>query len=113
MCADQAAKVFKEYQATSYTDHYDAATQICYLEMSNKSFTSGFSQTITVSDAFENRIFGTMIFSHDYARDSRPDNLIPPVECKIKPRDQAEIVCHSRNEFDSLVLKYFGTTADD
>lgn len=101
MCADQAAKVFKEYEASDYTDHYDAATQICYMEMITRS---GTGQTITVSDAFENRVFGTMIFVYD----AHANQILS--ECDIKPRDQAKIVCNSRDEFDSLALKYFGTT---
>ena len=109
MCADQAAKVFKEYEASDYTDHYDAATQTCYMEMITRS---GTGQTITVSDAFEHREFGYMILMNDFTDGAHVPHPGFLSECEVKPLNQPQIGCNSKDEFDELVFKYFGTTAD-
>lgn len=113
MCSDQAAKGFKEFDSTAtpkgslpatYTSHYDAAQKICYMEVTSRQMSSGsFLYGHEIWDAFENRGYGSFMST------SKPQNIM---ECSIKPRGQAEIVCKSSEEFNELALKYFGTTSD-
>jgi hypothetical protein len=113
MCSDQAAKGFKEFDATAtpkgslpatYTSHYDAAEKICYMEATTRQMSGGsFLYGHEIWDAFENRGYGSFMSM------SKPQNIM---ECSIKPRGQVEIICKSSDEFNDLALKYFGTTAD-
>lgn len=113
MCSDQAAKSFSNsgYAETSkaslgntYTNHFDAGANICYIEvttrtMSGKEFLYGH----VVYDAFEGRVYGSF---------SKITHNPNPFECVLTPRDQSEIHRNSQEEFDAFALKHFGTTAD-
>lgn len=112
MCADQAAKTFKEnYDPPStYTDHYDAASQVCYIEVTHRLYLDrkgDFGRTNTIYDAFEARSYGEFASRREAGKPPTP-----PYPCSIKPRGHEEITCQSQDEFDALALKYFGTTAD-
>lgn len=111
LCAEGAEKSFAQEQMgtsrNTYTNHYDPVARVCYVEtttvfiISSAPFRSSFSHV--VYDAFEGRVYGNF--------DSTSDREEPSM-CDITPRNQPEIKCESREEFDRLALKYFGTTAD-
>lgn len=110
LCSDQAEKNFndssfsvdKDSLGNTYTSHYDAASGVCYMEVTMRHMLPGnnFQHDILILDAFENRTYGQLTsFSKDQG----------PSECSVKPRGQPEITCKSNEEFDSLALQYFGT----
>jgi len=113
MCSDQAEKSFNQtgYSEASkgslgntYTNHFDAAANICYIEITTRSMSGNESlYGHVIYDAFEWRAYGSF---------SKTTRNPKPFECVLKPRDQAEIQCNSQDEFDAFALKYFGTTAD-
>ena len=112
MSADQAAKSFNNsgYAETSrtslgntYTNHFDAAANLCYIEVTTRSMSGKeFLYGHVIYDAFEGRVYGSFTSIGNK----------PPVECLLKPRDQNEIRCNSQDEFDTFASKHFGTTAD-
>ena len=110
MCAEQAAKFIENNEASgsaAYTNHYDLTSKTCYIEVNHSNFQNEvFSQTKTIYDAFEKREYGDLFFTKSQ------DHGLNMAACHIRPRGQSEIVCKSEQEFDTLALKYFGTTAD-
>jgi hypothetical protein len=121
MCAEQAKVSYDEYVkspspirvetiGTSYADHFDVKTTTCYVEIFY-SFSIDRGATMTnsreVSDAFEGRVYASYMWSSDKVKKYWE---VPPQVCSVKPRQEAELTCHSDAEFDKLVLKYFGTS---
>ena len=112
MCSDQADKSFNNsgYAEKSngslgntYTNHFDAAANVCYIEVTTRSMSGKeFLYGHLIYDAFEGRVYGSFTSIGNK----------PPVECLLKPRDQNEIRCNSQDEFDTFASKHFGTTAD-
>ena len=110
MCAEGATKSFTHDTNAfrdTYTNHYDPASRTCYVESTTASIISTapyrYTYSHTVYDAFEGRVYG----EYDSLSDKEE-----PDSCKIEPRNQQEIICKSREEFDQLALRYFGTTSD-
>lgn len=113
MCAEQADKSFKDSSLSNdksslgntYTNHYDAGAKVCYMETTSRHFVNNkFEYGHAIYDAFEGRVYGSFISMSD-----KPEDLM---ECYVIPRGQSKILCHSSDEFDSLALRYFGTTQD-
>jgi hypothetical protein len=107
MCAEQAAKVFHESEpdgSWSFTNHYDASANICYLMKSRFDVnTQGTTATTTVLhdvvDAFEGREyarFAQVIVNGDHSSSS-------VVECYARQTE-----CKANYKFLELVDKYFG-----
>jgi hypothetical protein len=102
LCSEQAAKFFEKQSATgTSTNHYDVAAKVCYIEITNFD---AYARASTVYDAFGEREYGELLTQKTK---SGPDI----VECDVQPPGQSRIECKSDDEFDSLALKYFGTTA--
>jgi hypothetical protein len=112
MCADQARKFFLDPEFnhsewTDYSSHYDAKLNVCYVMIRDdvyldKQHSERFhSIAYMVFDAFE----GT-------ERAHMQHNTIGPKQepyaCLVKPQGQKEIYCKTADEFDALVMKYFG-----
>ena len=123
MCAEQAKVSFDDFEkaparglkiitfSTNYTNHFDVKTTTCYVEIFD-SFSIDGGRTITtskdVSDAFEGREYASYMWSSDKVKKFWE---VKPTLCTVTPRNQDEIICQSDTEFDSLVLKHFGTGA--
>ncbi len=116
-CADQARTKFHEdgYDSLtppgSYTNHYDAETNICYITV--LTLTHGRNDSLLgnrkVYDAFEGQVYGVMTIV--MFRGSPPlTKLEDPSDCRVMPIGQKPILCstESEEEFDVLVKKYFG-----
>ncbi len=109
MCAEQAKKSFEDSafskdNTSTYTSHYDTRTNICYVEVASRPTlaTNIFSYNLLVYDAFEGRPYGELSVL------ASPEQV---VKCRVTPRGaQREITCKSLEEFNGLVLKYFGAT---
>ena len=113
MCAEQAEKSFtnsglseeKDGGGNTYTDHYDGAARVCYIETTTRHFTNNkFQYGHVIYDAFEGRVYGSFI-----SASNKPEDLL---ECYVIPRGQSKMLCQSTDEFDNFALKYFGTTPD-
>lgn len=121
MCAQQAKVSFDEFDkaptrglkimtiSSSYTNHFDANTTTCYVEIFY-SFSMDGGKTMTtskvVSDAFEGRTYASYMWTSDRVKKYWE---VKPTLCTVTPRNQDEIICQSDTEFDSLVLTHFGT----
>jgi hypothetical protein len=105
MCAEQAEKTFKTWPDQEHlgsTNHYNPIQKVCYLETTSRTHTGKvFDYGHEVVDAFEGREYASFMSSGDRV-----------MACFVQPRGQGKIVCHSSDEFDSLVLQDFGTTQD-
>jgi hypothetical protein len=122
MCAEQAKVSFDEFEkaptqglrimtlSQSYTNHFDIKTTTCYVEIFDSFSTDG-GKTMTtskvVSDAFEGREYASYMWSSDKTKKYWE---VKPMMRSVKPRKQSEITCQSDDEFNSLVLKHFGTS---
>ncbi len=110
MCMERAEQRLDEYKknpfvsVAEYTSHYDAGTSRCYVEISNHTYFEG--QEILhnrfIKDAFEGRDFGALVSPRKNERE--------PQLCYVEPPGQPTKTCRSEEEFNALVLKYFGTT---
>jgi hypothetical protein len=115
MCAEQAHKAFawshgsdKEAgnKGWTYTSHFDASENICYVMEHNVSTTGGNPATSdVVFDAYESRTYASYIWINT---EKKKYWEVPPMECSVKPRGQDEITCKSSEEFEKLIDKYFG-----
>jgi hypothetical protein len=113
MCSEQAERNFntssfsdlKVNDVYTYTSYLQPGTGVCYMEVTGRytygNGARGYSNTIF--DAFENRDYGMYVDSQGYSR---------PASCHIYLPGKPGIWCSSREEFDRLVLKYFGTVPD-
>jgi len=110
MCAEQAKKSFEDSafskdNTSTYTSHYETRTNFCYVEVASRPSlaTNVFSYNLLVYDAFEGRPYGELSVLYP-----SPEQV---VKCRVTPHGaQREITCKSLEEFNGLVLKYFGVT---
>lgn len=120
MCSEQAKKSFEDSsfsddKTATYTNHFDLKTNVCYEEVATRSQASEpqapSSYNLLVLDAFENRVYAefAITYSGYVAGQWNPERVYT---CRIIPRDKSQIDCKSREEFDRLVLQYFGTVPD-
>jgi len=110
MCDERAEKEFHKYNpkaspADSYTSHYDAQANVCYMMVHTVLTDQGVSVSNTVTDAFEGRGYASYIWINSQGKKYWE---VAPTDCTVKPRGQAIITCKSSEEFESLVDKYFG-----
>jgi hypothetical protein len=94
---------------STFTNHYAVAAKACYIEINASSVDhdDSFSRYSQIFDAFEGREYGTFLFKKTRA------NGQDVITCRIRPPGQSQIEwCKSEDEFDTLALKYFGTTGD-
>jgi hypothetical protein len=113
MCDEQAAKRFHEneqwdqrflgnMQSTvdrGYTSHYDPKVNVCYVRLHSIGETS---IAETVFDAFEGREYAS------FAGSEPKNGVAKPPLCEIRIPGKPAQDCHSADEFNSLVEKYFG-----
>lgn len=116
MCADQAQRSFNESdfskpsktdtRSYEYTSHYDAAANVCYIMVHGAPNGKGvLGSSDVVYDAFEGRVYASYIWSNPQKKKYWD---VPPLECSVKPRGGDEIICHSSDEFETLIDKHFG-----
>jgi hypothetical protein len=113
MCADQARKFFLDPEMahegwTSYTNHYDPKLNVCNVMVRidvylDKKHTEQFhSIALMVFDAFEGAQRAWV------QSDVLGPNREPHV-CEVEPIGHDKIYCKTEDEFETLVMKYFGT----
>jgi hypothetical protein len=113
MCAEQARKFFLDPEMaqegwTSYTNHYDPKLNVCNVMIRvdgyvDKKHTEQFHWiALMVFDAFEGAQRAWM------QRKALGPNQ-QPYECSVEPIGQEKISCKTEDEFEALVMKYFGT----
>jgi hypothetical protein len=116
MCADQAQRSFNESDFSKpkktdtenyqYTSHYDAAANVCYIMVSGTYNGNGKpAASDVVYDAFEGRMYANYVWINTQ---NKKYWEVPPMICSVKPRGGDEIICHSSDEFETLIDKYFG-----
>jgi hypothetical protein len=112
-CADQAKRAFdesynpvKDGMNYEFTSHFDSKANICYIlvHAGGVSFGNPASNDL-VFDAYEGRGYASYVWINTTKKKYWE---IAPTECSVKPRNNEEIFCHSQDEFDSLIDKYFG-----
>jgi len=110
-CDEQSEK-FIRYERQSYkvplfrsgyTDHYDAEANKCFVEVA--ALFVGIRRSYSISDAFFECAGGP-----SYGLFVVNINTSAGDECYICPSSDRKILCRSKEEFDDLALKYFGTT---
>lgn len=110
MCADQAAKVFKENghsKFDNYTDHYDPTVNVCYIRVNSSSFDKFPTDAMVVYDAFGGRVYANYMWIN---AQNKKFWEVPPSECEIHIPDKPVKKCNSAEEFDQLTEKYFGVS---
>jgi hypothetical protein len=111
MCDEQAEKEFHKSnpnasQYDSYTSHYDAEANVCYMMVTTvHTDHGGISFSDTVSDAFEGRGYASYMWINAHGKRFWE---VSPAVCTVRPRGQESITCKSEDEFNSLIDKYFG-----
>jgi hypothetical protein len=111
MCSDQARKKFQEDYpnpsvSTSYTSHYDAKVNVCYIRVHEVGVANGApSVSDTIYDAFEGREHGSYFWLNDKGKKYWE---VAPFECYVKPLGEERISCSTAKEFEELAEKHFG-----
>ena len=86
MCSEQANKSFRESDlysdktaiGNSYTNHYDVAAKICFIETSSRHFAkNNFQYGHVIYDAFEGRVYGSF-----YSASSKPEVVVECMLCQ-------------------------------
>lgn len=112
MCAEQARKFFLDPEMehlgwTEYTSHYDAKRNVCYVMVRMDMHLDKQHSEEFHAIAFE--VFDTF---EGVQRALMQRNAIgprkEPYACHVKPSGQEQIDCKTEDEFDALVMKYFG-----
>ena len=113
MCDEKAKKKFSEDNPhpnpmTSYTSHYDAIANVCYVMVHHVSVLSSGKPVFSdvVYDAFEGRVYARYVWLNV---ENKKNSEVTPTECWVKPLGKTEKQpCSSSDEFEELVDKYFG-----
>lgn len=116
MCADQAKQSFNDSDfgkpgkadtmSHNYTSHYDAVANVCYIMVIGTYNGKGKpAASDLVYDAFEGRVYASYLW---FNLQNKKFWEVPPTECSVKPRGGDEIICHSCDEFETLIDKHFG-----
>jgi hypothetical protein len=121
VCAEEARKAFnKSYKAEQdgvsyeFTSHYDTQLNVCYILVhgSGSSHSSGDANSnpspyvsYSLFDAIEGRTYGQYVWINSTQKKYWE---VPPMMCEVKPRGTDKMLCHSDDEFDQLIDKYFG-----
>ena len=116
MCAEQAERAFRKRFSdgrflggyVSYTSQYNTARGVCFVEMRTSKFspdpkvlTWPFSKS--VDDAFGGKSYG-FFQTVKLSGEDKPRQA----DCFVYLPGREDIVCKSEEEFDALVIKYFG-----
>jgi|ERR1035441_600638 hypothetical protein len=115
VCAEEARKAFnKSFKAEDngitydYTSHYDAQTNVCYVLVEGNGVSKNTSNpyvSYSLFDAIEGRTYGEYVWINSTQKKYWE---VAPMICDVKPRDSDKVLCHSDEEFDQLIDKYFG-----
>jgi hypothetical protein len=120
VCAEEARKAFNksfkaEQDGVSYdfTSHYDAQNNVCYVLVHGSGAVHGSGTNANSSayvsyslfDAMEGRTYGEYVWINSTQKKYWE---VPPMMCDVKPRGSDKMLCHSDDEFDQLIDKYFG-----
>jgi hypothetical protein len=126
-CADQAHAKFvedgytsqfvrgtRDIQHAGYTDHYDAQTNVCYIEVTTVTTVEAKHNALLGSyliyDAFEGQVYARMTIVLFGGSPSISFTTRDPSECWVMPIGQPTIKCSIEDnaEFKVLVKKHFG-----
>ena len=121
VCAEEARKSFnesfkREQDGVSYefTSHYDAQNKVCYVLVhgSGAARPRGIANgtpspyvSYSLFDAIEGRTYGDYVWINSTQKKYWE---VPPMVCEVRPRGSDKVLCHSDDEFDQLIDKYFG-----
>src|ERR1700733_2001838 len=120
VCAEEARKAFNksfkaEQDGVSYefTSHYDAQNSVCYVLVhgsgaARPSGTNGSPSpyvSYSLFDAIEGRTYGEYVWINSTQKKYWE---VSPMMCEVRPRGTDKMLCHSDDEFDQLIDKYFG-----
>lgn len=120
-CTEQAKKFYDDnggfkfhpFFDNTYTSHYDSRTSACYMLVSIDKRVccagrAASDRVVTgilayeVYDAFEGREVGHMEYK------PLDDSWWSEYTCHVQPIDEKEIGCKTRDDFFTLIKKYFG-----
>ena len=114
VCAEEARKAFnKSFKPQQdgityeFTSHYDTQTNVCYVLVHGGGVTTSTSSpyvTNSVFDAIEGRTYGDYVWINTQKKKYWE---VAPMICEVKPRGSDKVLCHSDEEFDQLIDKYF------
>ena len=113
-CAKQGLVEFKleggeQKEGGSFLSHYDGKLKKCFVENLDAGVDKIFHKPVVnrlVTDAFEGRIYAQ--YSWMNLEDKKYWDVAPSV-CKVTfPASGEQRICHSTDEFDSLVKQAFG-----
>lgn len=117
ICAEQAKKSFDEYEqqpphsgednpAADYTSHFDPQKNVCYVRISATTASKqSVTNSVVVYDAFERRVFANYFWVNS---EGKKYWEVKPTMCEVHPQQQTTVYCHSSEEFNNLVEKWFG-----
>jgi|ERR1022692_419552 triacylglycerol esterase/lipase EstA (alpha/beta hydrolase family) len=114
VCAEEAQKAFnKSFKAEQdgvsfeFTSHYDTQAKVCYVLVHGSGATSKSTPYVSYSlfDAIEGRTYGDYLWINSTQKKYWE---VAPISCSVKPRGSDKVLCHSDDEFDELIDKYFG-----
>jgi hypothetical protein len=105
-CADQSASEFKTWgwnkkPLAGYINHYQRNLNKCFVRIEDLESSNHVPATsITVSDAFEGKVYG------DYYEWINTEGKKEPSICRVTLLSGEAKFCHSKEEFDQLVKVY-------
>jgi hypothetical protein len=108
-CSKQATIAFaeggwKRNAFVDYTNHYNAALNKCFVEITDNNLIDGHpSHSTTLADAFEGKVYGTYTWINSQEKKWWE---VSPVECTVTTISGEEKHCSSSDEFDALVKGY-------
>ena len=110
-CARQATQEYKRqgyatHQMADFTNHYNSKLNKCFMQIQDTDSNSVRGTIITskqLSDAFEGKVYGNYIWNTEK---NKKFWEVPPLECTVTLPSGEQTICHSSEEFDSLVKQY-------
>lgn len=110
-CAKQAGEVFKsdgwaKEQTAGFENHYNEKMNKCFImieDMGVRANSGRFSNSKSVSDAFERKNLATYFWMSDKVKKYWE---VPPLQCNVTLPSGEKKVCRSSDEFDELVKVY-------
>lgn len=107
-CAKQAKVAFDSERRgkddlTSYTNHYNAKVNKCFIEEYSTQPLPFPTVTRVVSDAFEGKEYGQYFWNNPKGKKY---GEVPPTLCKVRSLSGEETLCNSSEEFDGLLKQF-------
>jgi hypothetical protein len=106
-CAKQAQEYLSQFESRDVVEtrnHYNIGLNRCFVETRTVKFEFGnHTETRVLNDAFEGKEYGLYMF---VGRPKKPDYSVEPADCKVTSISGEEVLCHSSDEFDTLVKQF-------